>query len=111
MQSAGGGWQRVALGGLRLCGGGCGEVATGAATELLRYELVAEVLTDGGGNLFLLDEVEVGQHLDELLAAVVDVQVFLQHDGRGDEQLGDEVEVARLAPEGGDLRALVGFAR
>ena len=70
-------------------------------------EVVEVFLADAVGNDFLLDEAEVGEHTDEFLTGLVEVEVLLQDDGGGDEHGGGEVEVAGLAPEGDDFATLV----
>ena len=87
------------------CRGG-GGVALGTTLQLGCNQRVAEVLPYRRGYLLFLDKMQVWQHLDELLAAVVYVKVFLQHGGRRDEQLGCQVEVAAAAPELADFEQL-----
>lgn len=68
-----------------------------------RDEVGAEVFADGRGKDFFLQKAQVGKHLDEFLSRVVNIEVFLQHAGRGDKHTCCEVEVAGLMPEGNNL--------
>ena len=74
-------------------------------------EVGTEAFADGRGKDFFLQEAQVGEHLDEFFSRVIDIEVFLQYAGRGDEHPCGEVEVAGLSPEGDDFLEFGGGAR
>ena len=62
-------------------------------------QMLHRVFADGLADVFVLDEVEVGQQTDELLTTLVDVEVLLQVGACGNEQVVVEVVVLALLPQ------------
>ena len=71
------------------------------------HESIAQLLANLRLDEHRLTILEVGHHLDELLAALADVHIVLHLHRRGDEQVALVVEVARLAPHLGKERLLL----